>query len=271
MTIPVHVRAAASSAVVLLTCILNGCGGAELVTSTHPPPVPALAIISTMPPSGDVGAAYGTGGTGFQLSASGGKTPYAWSWVAGNGSSLPAGLEIVNGSIVGTPTIAGDYSVVVSVIDSESPTIQTSTAYTIAVTSPAPRPIITSVPPPNGIVGVNYGLTVLYTCVASPVLGWHQYCAPCKSNCSSLPRCHGFFPSPCGKLTLIAFTFTAAGGTGPYTWAASGLPTDLTLDSQTGRITGTPSVSGNYSINVKVHDSESPPLSAAATYNITIN
>jgi Putative Ig domain len=254
-------------------CILNACGGGEVGKSTAPPPVPALAITSSIPPSGEVGTAYGTGGSGFQLSASVGNAPYAWNWSPGNGSSLPTGLTIVNGSIVGTPTIGGDYEVVVTVADSESPAIRTTATYRIAITGPAASLTITSGNPPNGIVGVNYGPSATYKCWASPVLGWHQTCWPCTSTsgCGSLPRCQGFFPSPCRETIFLGFTFTAAGGTSPYNWTASGLPPNLTLDSQTGQITGTPSASGNYSIDVTANDSGSPPMSAAATYDIAVN
>jgi hypothetical protein len=69
---------------------------------------------------------------------SGGKTPYAWSWAPADGSSLPTGLNILNGSIVGTPMFVGDYDVIVTVTDSESPVIQTSATYTIAITGPPP-------------------------------------------------------------------------------------------------------------------------------------
>lgn len=251
-------------------CMFNACGGAEI---TPPPPVSALAIISSAPPAGDVQAAYGTGGNGFPLAASGGKTPYAWSWAPANGSSLPTGLNILNDSIVGTPMFAGDYDVIVTVTDSESPAIQTSATYTIAITGPPPSLTITSGNPPNGTVGVDYGPSSEYKCWASPVLGWHQVCSPCTSTsgCSSLPRCRGLFPSPCVKTVFVGFTFTATGGIAPYDWTASGLPPNLSVNSQSGRITGIPSAPGNYSVEVIVNDSESPPMSATATYNIVID
>jgi hypothetical protein len=251
-------------------CMFTACGG-EITNST--PPLSALAITSSAPPAGDVQAAYGTSGNGFPLTASGGKTPYAWNWVAGDGSSLPTGLNVSNGSIVGTPMVAGDYDVIVTVTDSESPAIQTSATYTIAITGPPPSLTITSGNPPNGTVGVDYGPSSAYKCWASPVLGWHQVCSPCTSTsgCSSLPRCQGLFPSPCVKTVFVSFTFTATGGIAPYNWTASGLPSNLSVNSQSGQITGIPSAPGNYSVDITVNDSESPPMSAIATYNIVID
>jgi Putative Ig domain len=118
-------------------CTLIACGGGEIAKSTFAPPVSALAITSSSPPVGDVQAPYGTGGNGFSLTASGGKSPYAWNWASSVGSSLPTGLNVVNGSIVGTPTTAGDYEVIVTVTDAESPALQTSATYTIAIDASA--------------------------------------------------------------------------------------------------------------------------------------
>lgn len=258
----------------LAICALNlliGCaGGGSSVTT---PPVSALAITSSAPPAGDVQVAYGASGNGFPLTASGGKTPYAWSWVPANGSSLPTGLNILNGSIVGTPMSAADYDVTLTVTDSESPAIQTSATYTISITGPPSSLTITSGNPPNGTVGVDYGPSSAYKCWANPVLGWHQVCSPCTSTsgCSTLPRCRGLFPSPCVKTVFVGFTFTATGGIAPYNWTASGLPSSLSVNSQSGQITGIPSAPGNYSVDVTVSDSESPPISATATHDIVID
>jgi hypothetical protein len=49
-------------------------------------------------------------------------------------------------------------------------------------------------------------------------------------------------------------TLTASGGTPPYTWTATGLPSTLTLTASTGVISGSPAV-GTYPIMVSVQDS----------------
>jgi Putative Ig domain len=67
----------------------------------------------------------------------------------------------------------------------------------------------------------------------------------------------------------------ATGGKTPYTWnltAASGpLPPGLSLTSSTGVISGTPTTTGMYPIEVQVTDSESTPATAIADFTITID
>jgi hypothetical protein len=67
-------------------------------------------------------------------------------------------------------------------------------------------------------------------------------------------------------------TVVAAGGTTPYSWSATGLPSGLSINSSTGVISGTPQTAGTSSnVVVTVTDSTPPPaLSAQATFSITI-
>jgi hypothetical protein len=65
----------------------------------------------------------------------------------------------------------------------------------------------------------------------------------------------------------------ANGGTPPYTWSViSGtLPTNLTLDTNTGVISGTPTAGGASDFTVQVQDHSSPPVLATAPLSITVN
>jgi len=67
-------------------------------------------------------------------------------------------------------------------------------------------------------------------------------------------------------------TLQASGGTGNLTWriASGSLPAGLTLNAGTGKISGTPTVSGTSNFTVKVIDSAATPVSATQPLSITI-
>ena len=60
----------------------------------------------------------------------------------------------------------------------------------------------------------------------------------------------------------------ATGGISPYTWAASGLPNGITINSSTGTISGTPTINGTFIVTVTASDSQSPPATATAQYTL---
>jgi hypothetical protein len=63
-------------------------------------------------------------------------------------------------------------------------------------------------------------------------------------------------------------TFSATGGTPPYSFSASGLPTDGLSLSSSGALTGTPMTPATFTITVTVHDSAGK--SASNSYTITV-
>ncbi len=68
-------------------------------------------------------------------------------------------------------------------------------------------------------------------------------------------------------------TLAASGGVTPYSWAisAGSLPAGLSLNGETGAITGTPSAAGTQSFTIKVTDSSTPSAqSASASLSITV-
>jgi subtilisin family serine protease len=64
-------------------------------------------------------------------------------------------------------------------------------------------------------------------------------------------------------------TLSAAGGTPPYEWTATGLPAGLSLNSSTGVLSGTPTTSGTSSVTVTVTDSASE--TASREYQLAVN
>jgi hypothetical protein len=111
-----------------------------------------LTITST-PPGGQVG-----GGYSFDLTATGGVPPYTW---AGDTSNpIPPGLTLSStGTISGTPTTAGKYSVDLSVTDSANTTVTQNVSMMISP-SGASLPNGTyafefSGTGPNGAVAIN--------------------------------------------------------------------------------------------------------------------
>jgi len=69
--------------------------------------------------------------------------------------------------------------------------------------------------------------------------------------------------------TAASLTVSASGGTGSYTWTASGLPTGLSIASSTGVISGTPTTAGTYSTTVTATDTASATGSATFTWTIS--
>jgi uncharacterized protein (TIGR03437 family) len=65
-------------------------------------------------------------------------------------------------------------------------------------------------------------------------------------------------------------TVTAAGGSTVYTWSATGLPSGMTINSATGTISGTPTLStaGSYTVVVTVNDGST---TATKSYPLTVS
>ena len=71
--------------------------------------------------------------------------------------SLPTGLSLTGGALVGTPTIVGSYSFTLQAVDQCSPTPQTvSQSYTLVIDSGCPTLTITVITFAAGQVGVPY-------------------------------------------------------------------------------------------------------------------
>jgi large repetitive protein len=123
----------------LLLCILGFpllLGSAGCNSSSGNVNLVQFTISTGALPNGTVGAAYGPA----VLNASGGMTPYTWSWAAQAGSSLPPGLSIKSnndntGTISGTPTTAESFNVTVTATGADAGAAHAN--FTIVIAAPA--------------------------------------------------------------------------------------------------------------------------------------
>jgi hypothetical protein len=68
--------------------------------------------------------------------------------------------------------------------------------------------------------------------------------------------------------TAVSLTLSASGGTGPYTWTASGLPAGLSINATSGVISGTPTTAGTSSVTATATDSTGATGSASFTWTV---
>jgi hypothetical protein len=110
----------------------------------------AVVIVTPTVPDATVAVAYSA-----PLSATGGAGGYLWSAVGG---ALPPGLMLTTtGTITGTPTTPGTFTVTVQAADKAFPQNQDTASFSIAVSAP---PFTISIPtPPAGIIDQPYQLT----------------------------------------------------------------------------------------------------------------
>jgi len=259
---------------------------ASLAVAADPAALPDGQVARTYPST----AIAATGGTGpFRFAATG----------------LPAGLTIdaASGVISGSPTAAGTSSVAVTVSDSRSASATKTYPLTIR-----PALAITPLALPGGQVNVAYPSTPFtptgglapYTWAATGVPPGLAI-EPATGAISGKPSAAGSYnvvvtvtdaagasattssaliinaalgvgttALPDGQVGVVYpdTTLAPTGGTAPYTWSATGLPTGLTLDPGSGGLTGTPSASGPFTITVNVIDATATESSVA--YTVTI-
>lgn len=248
-----------------------------------------LAITTPSPlPDGFLQTGYS-----YQLSASGGTSPYSWVLLSG---TMPPGLGLSQtGLISGTPTQTGQYSFTIRVNDQINRLDSRQFSLTIQITQ-VPLTITTSALP-EGTVGQAYSAALAATGGNPPysfAVAQGSALPPglSLSNTgviSGVPTVAGQFPvtfrvidrfenSATRSLTMVirapaALSITtaslpggtvgssynaalaASGGTPPYSWslASGGLPPGLTLNTG-GQISGTPSVAGTFGFTVRVQD-----------------
>ena len=237
---------------------------------------PSLAVTCPAATAGDVNAPFNT-----QVPFTGGTAPYTFSIVG----SLPAGLTLSGtGAVTGTPTASGSFSIKVTdaagavgttcPITINSPLSVTCAATTSGVVGTAfssgPLTVAGGTTPyAYSIVGVlPAGLTLNTTngAVSGTPTASGSFSVQVKdaSGAVAAVNCPITITGPPSLTCPSSNSFqvgvvvnspamTVGGGTAPYTFSlASGtLPAGLTLNTSTGAITGTPSATGTFTIQVK--------------------
>ncbi len=258
-----------------------------------------LRILSESLPPGMEGAAYSSA-----LSASGGTPPYSWSF----SGSLPAGLSLdpASGVISGTPAAQGSFSFTVSVTDAS----QVSVSRPLSIQINAPLMILTS-SLPEGAEGRSYSASIQASGGATPYafsIASGQLppglTLSSGGSLSGVPSQSGDFAFtvrvtdragyraerelslrvqlrpqiltealPDGRAGEPYSATLSASGRTPFTWSLSGgsLPPGLSLNAQTGAITGTPTQPGTFTLEVTVSDGNQPPLTAVRNFTLRIN
>jgi hypothetical protein len=217
-----------------INIILTDGTGAQAQFTSSGNTLPLLinnALDNSTPTTGAGSPSNATAGSyySFTFTASGGIAPYTW---AITGGTPPSGLSMVPGSggISGTPSTSspGTYSFNVQVTDSSGNTITKTYNLTVA----PPLQISTGALVPWTVNSGNFSQQLVYS-----------------------------------------------GGAGPYTWAWSGapdpvtqlpteLPPGLSLDQNTGKVTGTPSKSGSYQIALTLTDNNGATVSKTLSLQI---
>jgi hypothetical protein len=222
-------------AILIFSVLMTACGGGG---STPKPPAGAPTIQTVILPQGAVNVAYGVGGLGAVLSATGGTGTYTWGIASG---SLPPGLTLnpTTAVISGTPTALGNYNFTAQVTDSASMTATKALSiYIEGVVSITPMAL------PSGTPNVPY------------------------TNSNGTP----VQLMATGGLAPYVWCAVENGGTCD-TGTGGALPPGLSLSSS-GVISGTPTTPGfPTAFTVKVTDSETSPGVPAvgtASFSITI-
>lgn len=262
---------------------------------------PALQITTATLPEGMRNVSY----AGITLSATGGFSTLSW-----GAAGLPDGLSINNnGSISGTPAAYGDFNVTVTVTDSYLP-INNTASKTLLLRVYSPLQITTVSLPDGSIGSnyaftvTAEGGKKPYNWSAAGLPSDLSINAG-SGAITGIPQVSGDFNpvvitvsdafSPANTTTAnfslhigegvtittvtlpeavsgAAYTFMleARGGTPPYTWSATGLPGGLSLNTDTGLISGTTTASGDFPINVTVTDSSSPAGTGFKIFTLTV-
>ena len=120
----------------------------------------------------------------------------------------------------------------------------------------------------GGLLGVNTGAGTYSTSLRVTDSDGNTFDRAITQIDSSLTILSPGNPPAAVFNSAYSYTFTASGGTGTYTWSAVGLPAGINIGTSTGTISGIPSASGNFYINITVTDTSG--TAEPFGYNLTV-
>ena len=233
--------------------------------------VNALSITTSSLPAGTVGSPYNT-----TVAATGGTTPYTWSWAAQGGSSLPPGLSISSstGVISGTPSTntGSPFNVTVMVTDSTNPQQNASANFSITITVATLTVTTTSSNLPTGTVSTAYPNTQLNASGGIPPYTWAQTggTLPPGLSLSSSGAISGTPTTATGS--PFSFTVTVTDSAVPANTANGSLSITVNATAACTTTGGSESLlSGGYAFLLKGFDSSGNPalVGGVLTFNGT--
>jgi hypothetical protein len=253
------------------------------VAATTPPPIPTQPPVLSAPIIVSATTAPATAGTAF-ITYTIAATSLPTSYTA---TGLPAGLTLdaLTGRITGTPTTPGVYNVVITAINNAG---SGSLTLTITVAPATVAPIITSPTTAPGTVGTPFvtyliaatGLPTSYTATGLPAglsvntltgaingtptvagTSFVTLTATNSAGVNTAPLTITIAPAAVAPIITSAtnapgtvgtpFATYLIGATGlPTSYTATGLPAGLTVNTLTGAINGTPTVSGTFVVTI---------------------
>jgi hypothetical protein len=167
------------------------------------------------------------------LQATGGITPYSWSYTG----TLPPGLTLSGaGVIAGTPTSAGTFNFTVTVTDSETPTAKTATA-NLSITVNA-QLSVTTTSLAAGVIGTSYNQTLAAAGGITPYT-WAVTTGSLPAGLNLNPSTGVISGNPSGNVTgTDTFTVTVTDSESPTKKTASAI-LSITITAPTLKVTTT--------------------------------
>jgi large repetitive protein len=260
-----------------------------------------LVITTSSLPGGITGSAYSQ-----SVSGTGGTSPFTWSLAAG---TLPTGLALGSGGLIsGTPSAVGQFNFTVRVIDNVGAVATQQLSITVALplllttaslpggtagtpysataaatggTGPYSWSVTVGALPAGLTMGSGTGIisgTPSVAATANFLVQVSDSGSPVQTRTQPLSITIAATPTittnslPGGTATnAYSTTVTNSGGTPGFTWSipSGSLPAGLALNSNTGVISGMPTVAGTSSFTIRVTDSVGAVASKGLS--ITIN